>query len=227
MSPVPSALPVPGDAQVPVLHDRVEVGDLHPEALHEGEAFLQQPPAAGDHLVVSDTGLLGQIPQGQSLQAVEQYLLLLLLQPGGRTQVRVTHRARLATHRPRDNQYNNVHRHVGSRRAGRQGWQTLTGSCVWFVVGPPRPCSGGKSVVCWAHRWLGWRSDPSHAGWGWSGHWDKTPQVHHQWSGNLSHASTPGSPLGSPLVISFGPSKFSEQNKSIIRRKKFWNCCWT
>lgn len=78
--PVPSALPVPGDAQVPVLHDRVEVGDLHPEALHEWGAFLQQPPAAGDHLVVSDTGLLGQIPQGQTLQAVEQYLLLLRLQ---------------------------------------------------------------------------------------------------------------------------------------------------
>ena len=79
-----SALPVPGDAEVSVLHDGVEVGDADAEVLEQGRAELQEPVAAGDHLAGGDARLLGQAEEGQGLEAALHSLVLLRLQPGGR-----------------------------------------------------------------------------------------------------------------------------------------------
>lgn len=75
-----SALPVPGDTQVSVLHDRVEVRNTDLEALHVGGALLQQSLTASDHLCRADAGLLRQAPQRQSLQTQLHHSLLLHLQ---------------------------------------------------------------------------------------------------------------------------------------------------
>lgn len=77
-----SALPVPGDTQVTVLQDRVEVGDADVETLHERWALLQQPFTARDHLTGADAGILAQTLQGQTVDTLLQQSLLLLLQPG-------------------------------------------------------------------------------------------------------------------------------------------------
>lgn len=76
-----SGLPVPRDTQVPVLQDRVEVRHTDVEALQEGGALLQQPLAAVDHLTGAHTGLFGQAPQGQRLEARLDHSVLLHLQP--------------------------------------------------------------------------------------------------------------------------------------------------
>lgn len=52
------------------------------ESLHERRALLHQPPTALDHLTGAHTGLLGQTPQGQTLETLLHHGLLLCLQPG-------------------------------------------------------------------------------------------------------------------------------------------------
>ena len=74
-----SALPVPGDTQVSVLHDRVEVRDADHHPLRQGQPLLQEPSAAGEHLAGAHAGVLGEAPQGQALETLFNGSVLLPL----------------------------------------------------------------------------------------------------------------------------------------------------
>ena len=74
-----STLPIPGDAQVPVLHDGVEVRDADHQPLRQGQPLLQKPSAAGEHLAGAHAGVLGEAPQGQALETLSNSRVLLPL----------------------------------------------------------------------------------------------------------------------------------------------------